>query len=340
MQVSKVFDSGLAGLGALRRLFAVVWPFTACLFVHGESRADSIGPRETSPAGASAAGLPVASTLDLQVELHRRGFSCGSIDGVLGDQTAAALRAFQRRVGVADTGIVDAATREYLQLSAPALGEYTFTAADLAGLHPVPDTWLGKSQMTDLGYASALELASERYHAHPDLLRQLNPGVDWSAVTPGTKVVIPAVERVVVTGTAAEISILLGQRELEVIDSASQVIAQFPVSIALIVEKRPVGSLHITTIVTNPDYTFDPESYPESAEGKSLGRMLVLPPGPNNPVGLAWIGLDRPGYGIHGTPEPENVGRTESHGCFRLANWDALTLAGLVRLGMPVNVEP
>jgi len=320
--------------------FAIFWLISAGIFVRDETSGAVVGPAQVAPAAVSAADRPVAPTLELQVELHRRGFSCGSIDGVRGEQTVAALRAFQRRVGIADTGIEDAATQKCLVLSAPVLGEYAITTADLAGLQPVPDTWLEKSQMANLGYASALELVSERYHANPNLLRRLNPRVDWAAMLPGTKIVVPAVNRVVVSGSAAEIVILLGAHELEVVDSANRVIAQFPVSIARIVDKRPIGNLRITTMVMNPDYTFDPDSYPESAEGKALGRSLLLPPGPNNPVGLAWIGLDRPGYGIHGTPEPENVGRTESHGCFRLATWDALTLLGLVRLGMPVNVEP
>src|SRR4029077_13627782 len=117
-------------------------------------------------------------------------------------------------------------------------------------------------------------------------------------------------------------------------------IAHFPVSIARMVEKRPVGELRVKVIVPDPNYTFDPEVFPESAEGRELGRKLVIPPGPNNPVGRAWIGLDLPGYGIHGTPGPENVGRTESHGCFRLANWDAITLVGLAQGGMKVLIEP
>jgi lipoprotein-anchoring transpeptidase ErfK/SrfK len=113
------------------------------------------------------------------------------------------------------------------------------------------------------------------------------------------------------------------------------------VSIARKVEKRPRGELRVTVVIPKPNYTFDPQMYPESAEAKeSLTRKLIVPPGPNNPVGLAWIGLDLPGYGIHGTPEPEKVGRTESHGCFRLANWDAVTLVGLVTVGLPVVVEP
>ena len=80
--------------------------------------------------------------------------------------------------------------------------------------------------------------------------------------------------------------------------------------------------------------------FPESEEAQQLGRKLILPPGPNNPVGVAWIGLDRPGYGIHGTPKPEQVGRTESHGCLRLANWDAQTLLPLVWVGLTVVVDP
>jgi lipoprotein-anchoring transpeptidase ErfK/SrfK len=283
---------------------------------------------------------PKASMLEIQVELHRRAFSCGAIDGVAGAQTAAALRAFQRSVGIAETGVADAATREQLQLSAPALGEHVFVPAELGSLHPVPDTWLGKSQLAALSYASALELAAEQHHAHPKLLQQLNPNVNWSSILPGAKIVVPAVDHVTVGGTAAQVVITLGTRELDVLDETSRVIAHFPVSIAHMAEKRPVGELHVTVVIPDPDYTFDPAVFPESAEAQTLGRKLVVPPGPNNPVGVAWIGLDRPGYGIHGTPEPEKVGRTESHGCFRLANWDALTLLSLARVGMPVTVEP
>jgi lipoprotein-anchoring transpeptidase ErfK/SrfK len=295
-------------------------------------------PEESAQADTATQAPSVNSTLELQVELHRRAFSCGSIDGVLGLQTAAALSAFQRGAGIPETGLLDAPTREHLQLSAPALGSYTFTAVELAGLHPEPKTWLEKSQLPALGYTSALEMVAERFHSHPNFIRKLNPGIDWEAVLPGTKIVVPAVEQVVVTGTATQIVITLETHELEVFDALGRVIAHFPVSIARMVEKRPVGSLHVTVVIPNPDYTFDPDLFPESAEGKELGRKLVVPPGPNNPVGLAWIGLDRQGYGIHGTPDPENVGRTESHGCFRLANWDVLTLVGLVAVGMPVSV--
>jgi lipoprotein-anchoring transpeptidase ErfK/SrfK len=283
---------------------------------------------------------PVETILEAQVELHRRGFSSGSIDGVPGPQTAAALRAFQRGAGIKETGALDRATREILRLSAPALTEHAFSAEELGSLRPLPTTWVGKSEEPRLEYATALELAAERFRASPNFLKKLNPDTDWSALLPGASIKVPAVEQALIMRPAALLNIRLAARELDAFDSEGRVIAHFPVSIAKMAEKRPVGELHVTVVIYEPNYTFDPEVFTESAEARQLGRKLIVPPGPNNPVGLAWIGLDRPGYGIHGTPDPEKVGRTESHGCFRLANWDAITLRDLVRAGTPVVVEP
>ncbi len=297
-------------------------------------------PPATSTAVVAAYPRPVESVLELQVELHRRAFSCGSIDGVMGAQTASALRAWQRMAGVKESGVLDEATRDALTLSAPALGEHVFTAEELATLAPAPTTWLEKSQREALGYATALELVAEHYRASPKFIVQLNPDVDWPTVAAGTRVVVPAVGRVVLPKNIAQLFIWLAGRELEIFNADGTVVAHFPVSIAQRVEKRPVGELHMTVVIPEPNYTFDPAVFPESAEAKELGRKLILAPGPNNPVGVAWIGLDQPSYGIHGTPEPEKVGRTESHGCFRLANWDALTLLTAARVGLPVIVEP
>ncbi|MBL9211305.1 MAG: murein L,D-transpeptidase [Opitutaceae bacterium] len=296
--------------------------------------------QEADSVHAVALPRPVETVLELQVELHRRGFSCGSIDGLAGAQTAAALRTLQRTLGLPESGVLDAATREQVLLNEPALTEHVFSAGELSGLRPVPVTWLEKSQVPDLAYASALELAAERYRASPRFLQRLNPGVDWANVEPGQTIKVPAVGQIVVRGRAALISIRLEARELEVTDAEGRIIAHFPVSIARYVEKRPLGELRVTVAIPEPNYTFDPAVFPESAEGRELGRKLILPPGPNNPVGRVWIGLDRPGYGIHGTPDPEKVGRTESHGCFRLANWDALTLLKLAWVGLTVEVSP
>jgi lipoprotein-anchoring transpeptidase ErfK/SrfK len=280
------------------------------------------------------------TALETQVELHRRGFSCGAIDGVIGGQTVAALRAIQRATGLRESGIVDRATRDLLRPGFPALATHTITAVDLEDLRPVPTTWLEKSEQPRLTYATTLELLAERYRAHPNFLKRLNPTVNWEALEPGVVINVPAVEQALIPKLATQIVIRLEAHELELVDAQGSVIAHFPVSIARKAEKRPVGELHVVVTVRDPNYTFDPEVFTESAEAKELGRKLLVPPGPNNPVGRAWIGLDLPGYGIHGTPDPEKVGRTESHGCFRLANWDALTLLDMVRVGMPVLVEP
>jgi lipoprotein-anchoring transpeptidase ErfK/SrfK len=303
-------------------------------------------PPEAGPAAADApaapdfAPRPVADWLEGQVELSRRGFSCGSIDGVRGLQSAAALRAFQRNEGLRETGDLDQATKVALPLTAPALTRHVFSQEELAELQPVADTWLGKSEQTALAYATALELVAEHCHASPKFLVKLNPEVDWDAIAPGMAVQVPAVGLFTPAAKAAQLQVRLAEHVLEATDGAGRIIAHFPVSIARNVEKRPVGELHVTVIIPNPNYTFDPEVFPESEEAKELGRKLIIPPGPNNPVGLAWIGLDRTGYGIHGTPDPEKVGRTESHGCFRLANWDAQALLQLVTVGLPVIVEP
>jgi lipoprotein-anchoring transpeptidase ErfK/SrfK len=296
--------------------------------------------QDPAPTVAVDEPRPVESMLEAQIELHRRGFSCGSIDGVSGPQTAAALRAFQRFGGIQETGALDAATLDLLRLTGPVLDQHTITAEELETLRPVPATWLEKSEQPDLPYATALELVAERHRASPALVRRLNPEIDWDTVTAGTIATVPAVDQPRLAGRVTQLMIRLEARELEGFDADSRVILHFPVSIARRVDKRPNGELHVKVVIRDPNFTFDPEVFPESEEGQQLGRKLVIPPGPNNPVGRAWIGLDLPGYGIHGTPDPEKVGRTESHGCFRLANWDAVTLLEHARVGMTVLVEP
>jgi lipoprotein-anchoring transpeptidase ErfK/SrfK len=194
--------------------------------------------------------------------------------------------------------------------------------------------------MPALDYESILELVGEKNQAHTNLIRTLNPQINWSTVRANTPVKVPYVTRALPKGKAAFIRIQLAAKTLEAFDAATNLLAHFPCSIAQKVEKRPVGELRVVTGAPNPNYTFNPEVFPESEEAQRIGRKLNIPPGPNNPVGTAWISLDKPGYGIHGTPLPEKVGRTESHGCFRLANWNAEYLLRLAWPGLPVYVEP
>jgi lipoprotein-anchoring transpeptidase ErfK/SrfK len=255
-----------------------------------------------------------------------------------GQQTRAALAAFQSKAGLSTSGGLDAPTQNALTMDSQPLTIYTVTSNDLVRLQPLSTTWLGKAQQSALEYETLLELVAEKGHASPNLIRRLNPNVNWTNVAVGTEVQIPAVEYPP-PAKAAFATIRLGEKRLQVFDASTNLLAHFPCSIAARVEKRPAGELHVTAIAPNPNYTFDPEVFPESEEARQIKTKLILPPGPNNPVGTAWISLDKPGYGMHGTPGPEQVGRTESHGCFRLANWNAEYLVKLVWVGMPVYVE-
>ena len=282
---------------------------------------------------------PPTNILEAQIALTSYGIGSGSLDGVGGYQTAWALKAFQYSRGLEETGRLDRDTQRELKFLRPLYREVTVTAEDLAGLAPVPAGWLEKSSRKQLGYESALELVAERSHASPSLLRRLNPGVQWQAMSPGTSVVVPNAEYPSAR-KAALVRISLANRYLRAFDSRGGLLAHFPCSIGRIAEKRPVGELKAAVVVKDPNYTFDPAVFAESAEARKIGRKLLIPPGPNNPVGVAWIGLSRAGYGIHGTPGPEQVGRTESHGCFRLANWNADYLRRMMAVGTPVWIEP
>jgi lipoprotein-anchoring transpeptidase ErfK/SrfK len=282
----------------------------------------------------------VRDVLEAQTALARRAISPGSIDAALGSQTREAISVFQKAENLPQTGLLDADTRARLMINAPLLTIYVVTTSDLAQLQPLGKTWLAKSQQSALAYETELELVAEKSHSHPELIRRLNPGVSWTNIMPGTVLQILDVNYPPPTNKAAFVVIHLNEKFLEAFGMQTNLLVHFPCSIAARFEKRPVGELRVAAVAPNPNYTFDPEIFPESPEARQLNQKLILQPGPNNPVGVAWISLDKTGYGIHGTPSPEQVGRTESHGCFRLANWDAEYLMRLAWVGMPVFVEP
>jgi len=302
--------------------------------------APRLRPFVVAPESPADFPRPVRDVFEAQVALARRAISSGSIDAALGSQTRRAISVFQETQHLPVTGALNADTRARLTLAAPLVTTYVVTINDLARLQPLGKTWLAKSQQTALEYETELELVAEKSHSHPELIRRLNLGVNWTNIAAGTVLHIPDLDYPAASNKAAFAVIHLADKFLEAFDTETNLLAHFPCSIAANVEKRPVGELHVAVVAPNPNYTFDPDLFPESPEARQLKMKLVLPPGPNNPVGVAWIGLDKTGYGIHGTPVPEQVGRTESHGCFRLANWDAEYLSKLVWVGMPVLVEP
>jgi lipoprotein-anchoring transpeptidase ErfK/SrfK len=274
----------------------------------------------------------------IQVMLDRQNISCGALDGLIGPKTVTALRTWQTLKGLPVTGEPDTPTLASFGSLNDAFTTYAVTAEDLSSVAPVPATWVGKSSASRLGYETVLEKVAEQFHASQGGLRALNAGVEGPNPAVGTSLVVPNPDSSPVR-PAARIVIHVGQRLLRAFDTNGALIAQFPCSIAKDREKLPSGNATVVNCAEDPNYYFDPAVFPEDAEARSLDRKLVIPPGPNNPVGVAWISLSLPGYGIHGSPHPETVGRPESHGCFRLTNWDARKLMKMISVGMPVEFE-
>ena len=273
-----------------------------------------------------------------QVALERMHFSCGFVDGDQGMRTQRMLRAFQQSRGLPLTGFLDPATRNVIGEPGEPFLSYVVTRKDVDSIMPAPAGWRAKAQAKRLGYNNIWELLAEKFHCTRAYLKDLNRGVAQPVA--GTEVIGPKVFPAAPMPQAASLRVNLAETSIEALDARGRIIAFFPCSIAKDKNKRPKGALFVKSVVPDPDYTFDPELFADSAKAEGLTHKMVLPPGPRNPVGTAWIGLSLPGYGIHGTPEPENISRTQSHGCFRLANWNADKVLQMVHVGTPVDVEP
>ncbi len=283
---------------------------------------------------------PADALLAIQIRLDRDHFSTGGIDGRWGAKSEKALSAWQKKNKRPVTGHVDDSILTALGDTNGVLTTTTITAADHAALTPYPSSWLERSRQDRMGFASIEELVAEKFHLYRATLRRLNPDAPWPDPPPGTVLAVPSIKTSPLP-PLSKIEIRIGQKTLRAYDANGLLVAQFPCSIAADKAKRPIGqTLRVVVWAESPDYTFDPAVFAEDPEAAAIGKKLRIPPGPNNPVGLAWIGLDRPGYGIHGTPSPEAISNTESHGCFRMTNWDALLLVRAVRADLPVIVLP
>jgi lipoprotein-anchoring transpeptidase ErfK/SrfK len=284
----------------------------------------------------------------VQTMLARAGFSPGLIDGKPGPKTRAAVEWFQRSVGLPATpgggggGRVDAATFAALETAsglasdAPWTRTYTITERDVASITgPIPEDWNERALLQFSGYTDMEDLLAERGWCSVEAVRRLNPGVDLLALGPGAEVVLPDVGSPPRIPRLESLEIDLAAKLVKGLDADGRVVFLTHCSIARSAEKRPAGELSVTVVATDPEYTFNPKFWPEVT---NVERPLRIAPGPRNPVGSAWIGLSLPGYGVHGTVRPADIGKTGSHGCFRLTNWDALRLARSVRSGMRVVV--
>lgn len=333
---------------------------TAAIFL---GAAIIVAQAQTKPTSAPPAGgqetQPVVTTvlpaglkdLALQVALDREGFSPGALDGKSGGNTKKALEAYRAARG-GDPAPVDAVTR------------YRLTDQDVAGPFEteIPTDLVEQSKLKSLGYRTPLEATAERFHSTPALLQKLNPQATFSA---GEELVVPNVDPMLlpavppkseVKATAAEkkqqataaaqaakakpdVTIVVSKTTsaLTVMDAAGKVIMYAPVTTGSEHDPLPIGQWKVNGVGMYPEFRYNPELFwdADPAHTKAL-----LPPGPNNPVGLVWIDISKEHYGLHGTPEPSTIGRTESHGCVRLTNWDALRLASLVKPGTPVEFKP
>lgn len=316
-----------------------VWPGLSAAPARDEAIAGGARGRGMIPRAMPL--VPAAPTNDLsraiwQIQLERLHFSCGTIDGTWGSRSQKSVGHFQRVMGLAQTGQLDEATRIWLGEPEWPFGYYTVTEADMALVQPTPKLWRDKSRAAFLGYDTPWEMLAEKVHSTSAFLERINPEVQ--AISAGTTLIVPNLSPSAPLPLAGRIEIILSQTTLLVYDVAGRLTACFPCSIARDKNKRPAGRLVVSILVPNPDYTFSPDVLTSIAEQEGITRKMMLPPGPNNPVGVAWIGLSLPGYGIHGTPEPTDISRTGSSGCFRLANWNAQKLLGVVREGVPVDI--
>lgn len=267
-----------------------------------------------------------ALTTKVQVLLDRSGISPGVIDGFKGGMSQSAIMAFERRSGLPIDGVMDPHVWNLLQSFAalPATKDYTITAEDAQGLaDAIPTDYAEKAKMPAMAHTSVAERLGERFHMDEKFIAFLNPGVD---LVPGSTIkVVDTGSRM--RGSVARILVDVNTRRVAGFDANGRLLVDYPATIGSSATPSPSGSHHVKTVALNPNYTYNPQKNFQQGDND---KVLVVPPGPNGPVGTVWIGLSKPTYGIHGTPTPSQLFRNQSMGCVRLTNWDAEELARMV----------
>jgi lipoprotein-anchoring transpeptidase ErfK/SrfK len=292
--------------------------------------------------------------LHAQVILDHLGFSPGILDGREGQSLTAALKGFQMSRGMAQSGTLDPATLAALKpyASLRPVKRLTLDAATLKGpyINPMPKDPEKQSKLASLAYTRPLEKLAEMFHTTPEVLVELNPG--GRAIKPGAEFVFPnalpasrdypadikpawrqTLNDLNVEAKVPEADHLVvdkSDKVLRVFDKQNRLVAQFSATMGSQHDPLPIGRWKIYGADTNPKFHYNPALFWDAKKGD---EKAMLPPGPNGPVGVVWLDLSKEHYGIHGTPEPQLIGRTQSHGCIRLTNWDAARLALMVKPG-------
>ena len=270
----------------------------------------------------------------IQVLLDRAGLSPGVIDGRMGDNVNKAISAYKEKTGKAlrtyDPQSIDAALDD---TGGGAFSEYTITAMDAAGPYvaSVPADYGEKARLERLSYSSTAEMLAERFHMDEAYLKALSPGANFER--PGTVIKVVNIGQPV-DEAVSRIIADKGRKQVRAYGVSGRLVAAYPATIGSADTPSPTGIVTVERIAFDPEYTYNPTVNFKQGQND---KVLTIPPGPNGPVGSIWIALSKPTYGIHGTPDPNKIGKTFSHGCVRLTNWDATELAKLVSKGVTVE---
>lgn len=322
----------------------------------GPTSAPQPAPKPAPTAVATTPTGPDETLMHVQVILDHLGFSPGIIDGRPGLSMTAALKGFQENAGLPVTGKPDPATLHalYPYRKWRPIARVTLTPDILAGPYvgSIPHDEDAQAKLPSLGYKDPMEKLGEMFHTSPDTLKALNSA--QTTLAPGTVIVVPGVvatdrnydaklpdhwratlAMLNVAATqpqAAKVVVSKKDKVLRAYDAGGKLIGQFMVTTGSTHDPLPIGTWKIYGADYNPKFHFNPKLF---WDAKKSEKSAMLPPGPNGPVGVVWLDLSKEHYGIHGTPNPELIGRTASHGCVRLANWDAARLAMMVKAGTP-----